>query len=46
LDKVHFDVQFTRYKDNGDVLATYKAIYVVTLKDGKWGTQARSSFAP
>jgi len=45
-DKVHFDVQFTRYKDSGDTLATYRAIYVVTFKDGKWGTQARSSFAP
>ncbi len=46
MDKVHFDVQFTRFKENGEVLATYLAIYVVTLKDGKWGIQARTSFAP
>ncbi len=45
-EKIHFDVQFTRYKENGDKLATYHAIYIVTLEDGRWGTLARSSFAP
>ena len=29
-----------------DKIASYEAIYVVTPKDGRWGIQARSSFAP
>jgi len=45
-DKVHIAVQFSRYDAEGDKIATYKSLYIVTHKNGKWGTQARSSFAP
>lgn len=45
-DKVHVAVQFTRYDKDNNKIATYKSLYIQTLKDGKWGTQARSSFAP
>lgn len=45
-DKVHFAVRFTRYKEDGEVLAVYDSLYVVTRMDGHWGVQARSSFAP
>jgi hypothetical protein len=44
--KVHVAVQFTRYRKDGTKIATYQAMYVVVLKGGRWGIQARSSFAP
>ena len=44
--KVHFSVSFTRYNEAGDKLKTYQSLYIVTLKDGHWGIQSRSSFAP
>ena len=45
-DKVHVAVTFTRYKADGAKIESYDSLYIVTLKDGHWGTQARSSFAP
>jgi hypothetical protein len=45
-DKVHLDVQFTRYRADGSVIGTYPAIYVVITTDEGWRIQARSSFAP
>jgi hypothetical protein len=45
-DKVHLAVQFTRYDRDGGKLATYQAIYVITCVSGRWGVQARSSYAP
>ena len=44
--KVHFEVVFSRYKADGTRYATYQSLWIVTLKDGGWGVQARSSFAP
>jgi hypothetical protein len=43
--KLHFLVQFSRYGENGQRIASYEALYIVTLTDGHWGVQARSSFA-
>ena len=45
-DKVHVAVQFTRYDKHGAALATYASLWIVTLVDGHWGIQARSTFAP
>ncbi len=45
-DKVHFAVQFTRYRKDGSVIGSYPSIWIVTLHEGRWGVQARSSFAP
>jgi hypothetical protein len=45
-DKVHFNTTFTRYTKDGKKIATYDSLYIVTKKDGHWGTLARSSFAP
>lgn len=45
-DKVHIAVQFSRYDKDDKKIATYESLYVVTNRDGHWGTQARSSFAP
>ncbi len=45
-DKVHLAVAFTRYREDGSVLARYESLYVVTRVNGRWGVQARSSYAP
>ena len=44
--KVHFELVFSRYKADGTKYATYQSLWVSTKKDGAWGIQARSSFAP
>src|SRR5262245_28969918 len=44
-DKVHFDVQFSRYRADGSLLGRYRAIWVVSYVDGRWAAQLRSSFA-
>ena len=44
--KVHVLIQFTRYDNDGAALATYRSLWIMTLVDGRWGAQARSSFAP
>jgi hypothetical protein len=43
--KVHFRVQFTRYRADGSAIGSYKSLYIVTFKDGRWGIQGRSSWA-
>jgi hypothetical protein len=45
-DKVHFTVVFLRYDAVGKVIGTFPSLYIVTLKEGHWGVQARSSYAP
>ena len=45
-DKVHFATTFSRYDKDGNKIATFDSLYIVTKRDGHWGTQARSSFAP
>jgi hypothetical protein len=45
-DKVHLEVQFTRYRSDGSAIASYLSIWVVTRIDGRWAAQLRSSFAP
>jgi hypothetical protein len=45
-DKVHFAVTFVRYDAGGKEIGKFPSLYVVTLKGGHWGVQARSSFAP
>jgi hypothetical protein len=44
-DKVHVDVQFTRYRRDGSVLGQYRSLWVVSRIEGRWGAQLRSSFA-
>lgn len=44
--KVHLDVQFSRYNTDDVKISTYKAIYIVTDQDGRWGVMFRSSYAP
>jgi hypothetical protein len=43
--KVHFRVQFTRYRDDGSPIGSYRSLYIVTVKDDRWAIQCRSSWA-
>ena len=44
-DKVHFDVQFTRYRADNSALGTFRSLWIVSKIDGRWAAQVRSSFA-
>jgi hypothetical protein len=44
-DKVHFRVQFTRFRADGSTIGSYKSLYIVTSQDGRWAIQGRSSWA-
>ena len=44
-NKVHFRVQFSRFRADGSRIGSYKSFYIVTLKDGRWAIQGRSSWA-
>ena len=45
LGKVHFRVQFTRYRGDGSAIGSYKSLYIVTFKNNRWAIQGRSSWA-
>jgi hypothetical protein len=44
-EKVHFRVQFTRYRTDGSTIGSYRSLYIVTSKNGRWAIQGRSSWA-
>jgi hypothetical protein len=44
-DKVHFDVQFTRYRADNTALGTFRSLWIVSKVGGRWAAQVRSSFA-
>lgn len=44
-NKVHFALQFTRYDAQDRPQQSFQALYIVTIKDGHWGVQSRSSYA-
>ena len=43
-NKVHLDLQFTRYKYDGTKIATSPAIWIMTNQDGHWGIKIRSIY--
>ena len=45
-NKVHLFIQFTRYDKDGGPLVTHQSLWIMTRLNGRWGAQARSSFAP
>lgn len=45
-DKVHFAVQFTRYRADGSSIGRFPSMWIVTRRGTRWGVEARSSFAP
>ncbi|MGH8765443.1 MAG: hypothetical protein ACRET8_06970 [Burkholderiales bacterium] len=44
--KAHMALSYTRYRADGSVIGVYDSLYIMTLVDGRWGIQARSSFGP
>jgi hypothetical protein len=44
-DKIHFDVQFTRYRTDNSVLGCHRSLWIVAKLDGRWAVQARSTYA-
>jgi hypothetical protein len=44
-DKVHLDVQFTRFRQDGSAMGSFRALWVVSRVGGRWAVQLRSSFA-
>ena len=44
--KVHVLIQFTRRDESDTAIATYRSLWIMTRANGRWGAQARSSFAP
>ncbi len=44
-DKIHLEVRFTRYRDDGSAIGSYQSIWIATHKKDRWGILARSSFA-
>jgi hypothetical protein len=44
-DKVHIDLQFTRYREDDSELGSFRSIWVISLIEGRWAAQLRSSFA-
>ncbi len=45
-NKAHVFLQFTRYDTSGNNIGTFRSLWIMTREDGRWGAQARSSFAP
>ena len=45
-DKVHPGVVFTRCHADGTSYATHNSLWIIIRKDGRWGIQGRSSYAP
>ncbi len=44
-EKLHFEVQFTRYRTDHSVLGTHKSFWILIHRDNRWGVMARSSYA-
>lgn len=44
--KAHYSLSYIRYRSDDSVIGIYESLYVLTLQDGKWGIQTRSSFGP
>ena len=43
-NKVHLELQFTRYKYDGTKIATSPAIWIITNQNGYWGIKIRSIY--
>ncbi len=44
--KAHVALSYTRFRSDNSVIGVYESLYVLTLVDGRWGIQMRSSFGP
>ncbi len=44
-NKVHLDIQITRYAKGGEILSQFRSLWIFTNVDGHWAAAFRSSFA-
>jgi len=44
--KAHMLTNFIRYRADNSILSQFDSLYIIELKNGKWGITGRSSFAP
>lgn len=44
--KIHLQIQFSRYRANGEKIGEFPSLWVITNQDGHWGIKFRSSYAP
>ena len=44
--KCHVRASFSRYRKDGSLIAKVAALYIVTLKDSRWGMNAGSVLTP
>ena len=44
-EKVHLDVQFTRYRADNSAIGSFRSLWIVIEFGGRWAVVARSSFA-
>jgi hypothetical protein len=44
-EKIHFDVQFTRYRADDSIIGSYRSLWIVAKLGGRWAVQARSTYA-
>ncbi|MEE2775736.1 MAG: hypothetical protein VYE73_03105 [Acidobacteriota bacterium] len=45
-DKVHFELVFSRQNAQGETYTTLAALWIMTLRDERWGVQVRSILGP
>jgi len=44
-DKVHFDLRVDRFDRAGDLITSFRSLWVITREKGRWAAKFRSSFA-
>ena len=44
-DKVHLDVRVDRFRADGSLITSFPSIWVMTIADGIWAAQLRSTMA-
>ena len=44
-EKVHLDIAFVRYDQSNQIMGSFRSLWVIAQRNGKWAAEARSSFA-
>lgn len=44
-DKVHLDAEIRRFDAGGELITSFRSLWVITSEGGKWAAKMRSSFA-
>ena len=45
-DKVHIDAEIKRFDASGDIIISFRSLWIITNENGIWAAKFRSSFAP